>query len=164
MLEKDMETGMKILSVLIISLFALFPNVSVCNGKDIELTDKDKAQILKSILLEIDFLNRGLRVGERKDVVYLSTANISPELVPEIPGVNFTLLSPEEVEGKSKTGLGYYAFGEFKVKGSKVLVSFGYTWRNDRGRAISYQMTYYEYRKVSGNWKGKDVKTSIGRS
>ena len=63
-----MTTGMKILSVLMISLVALLANVSVCNGKDFQLSDKDKAQIIKSILLDSDFLNRGLRIGERKEV------------------------------------------------------------------------------------------------
>jgi predicted nuclease of predicted toxin-antitoxin system len=161
--ESIMKIQPKLFALLTASLL-LLASVGDARAKDTQLKDKDKAQIIKSILLEIDFLNRGLRVGEKKDVVYLSTANISPQLVPEIPGASLALLGPEEVEEKSKTGLGYYEFGEFKVKGSKVMVSFGHTWRSDRGRVISYQMTHYEYRKVSGMWRGKRVKTSIGMS
>ena len=159
-----MKTGPKVLSASIVSLAALLAGVSVCNGKGIQLTDKDKAQIIKSILVEIDFLNRGLRVGERKEVVYLSTENISPELVLEIRGVNLVLVNPKEVEERAETGFSYYAFGEFKVKGPKVLVSFGDAWRNDRARAASYRTTHYEYRKVSGRWRGKEVSVSMGMS
>lgn len=159
-----MKTGMKFLSFLLVLLVAPLAKVSVCEGKDIQLTDKDKAQIIKTILLEIDFLRRGLRVGERKDVVYLSTENISAALVPEIHGINLVLVNPEEVEEKAKNGFAYYAFGEFKVKGSKVLISFGETWRNDRARALSYRTTNYEYRMMSGRWKGKDISVSTGRS
>ena len=159
-----MKTRKKFLSALTLSAVVLLASVNVCNAKDIQLTPKDKAQILKSILLDIDFLSRGLRIGETKDVVYLSPENISPELMPEIRGVYFILVNPEEVEDKSKSGFGYYAFGEFKVKGSKVLVSFGDTWRNDRAGAVSYQTTHYEFRKTSGRWRSKKVSVSIGRS
>ena len=159
-----MKTGKKLFSVLILTAGVLLASVNVCNAKDIQLIDKDKAQIVKSILLDIDFLSRGLRIGETKDVVYLSTENISPELMPEIRGVHFILVNPEEVEEKSKNGFGYYAFTDFKVRGSKVLVSFGDTWRNDRGGAVSYRTTHYEFRKMSGRWRRKEVSVSIGRS
>jgi predicted nuclease of predicted toxin-antitoxin system len=158
-----MNSGKKLLLLWMLCPI-LASSVGTSYGKDIQLTDKDKAQIIESILLDTDFLNRGLRVGERKEVVYLSTENISPELVPEVRGINFVLLSPEEVEEKSKTGLRFYAFGEFKVKGSKVLVSFGDTWRNDNWRAMSYRTTRYEYRRVSGRWRGKEVSVSMGMS
>lgn len=159
-----MKTRTMFQSILLMCVVSFAASVSASTGKDIQLTDKDKAQIIKSILSDVDFLNRGLRVGERKEEVYLSTENISPAFLPEIRGVKIVLVSPEEVEERSKTGFGYYSFGEFKVSGSKVLVSFGDTWRNDRGGGHSYRSTHYEFRKVAGRWRGKEVSFSVGMS
>lgn len=132
------------------------------NRKDIQITARDKSQIVKSILLEFDFLNRHSYKGEKKGVVYLSTENISPIFIPKVSGINFVLVSPKEIEGKTNTIFGYYTFGMFKVKDSKIFVSFGNVYRDSRipcsgcsGSASSTNGISYEFRKVKGKWQGK---------
>ncbi len=139
--------------------------VDAKNTKDIQITNKDKAQIIKSILLEFDFLNRHLVLaGEKREVVYLSTENISPKFLPKISGINFVLVNPQEIKEKANTLFGYYAFEEFKVEDSKVLVSFSNIYKDTRikcsgcaGSANSTHGIRYEFRKVSGKWQRKKV-------
>jgi hypothetical protein len=147
----------KYLITLIFSFIVLLINVSDGNGNDIQLTDKDKAQIIKSI-----FLTKKLE-GRIIGIIYLSSENISPGLVPRISGIRIVLVSPEEIKERSKINFWYFAFGEFKVKGSKVLVSLGNNSRHVRSGA-TYQTTYYEYQKVKGRWKGKEIYGTIGLS
>ena len=82
------------------------------NSKKTLLSDKDKAQIIKSVLQEFDFLNRYIYEDEKKEVVYLSTKNIPPKFVPTVSGINFVLLKPEEIEEKIKNGFGYFVFSK----------------------------------------------------
>jgi uncharacterized protein with ParB-like and HNH nuclease domain len=63
------------------------------------------------------------------------------------------LFTPEEVEEKSKDGFGYYVFEEFRIKGSKIIISFENYWRNGNARFFTSGRTDYEYRKASGKWK-----------
>jgi hypothetical protein len=117
------------------------------------LTDKDKAFIIKSILLQKDFLNRGLIAGENREFVNLSLENIAPELLPKIRGINFVLFNREQIEEKIKTGFMYYAFGHFKITDGKVLIDFGHYFEN-----IKYEASYsggliYECQKIRSKWK-----------
>jgi hypothetical protein len=151
-------------NALLLLIILLIAGVTTCHGKDFRLTKNDKAQIIKSILFKADFLKRGLRVGEERDFVYLSTENVSPELVPKLPGVRIILIDEVEIAKKLENGFGHYAFGEFVVKGSKVLVSFAAKWSNSHFGSSSYQITHYEYRRKSGKWRGRIASVSLGRS
>lgn len=134
------------------------------NRKDIRITAKDKALIVKYILSEYDFLNRHLYKEEMKEVVYLSIEELSPQFVPKVLGISFVLVSPKEIEERIKNGFGYFAFQKFKVEGQKVLISFCYNYRDtgfkDRnprtsGSPDSSYGISYEFQKVRGKWKGK---------
>ena len=119
--------------------------VSVENGhartaKHTERADRDKSQIIKSILLQQDLLNRGLRVGEVRGIIYLSTINIAPDLVPKIRDISFVLLNPDE-SNWPKSGFTLFEFSKFELNGSKVTVSLTDTWLNRSNR--------HSYHKIS---------------
>jgi hypothetical protein len=144
----------RILLLLLLCVSFLIP----CSAqKSKTLTNIEKAQIIKEILIDTvddNFLQRGLRLDEKKDVVNLSLKNIPRNLIPhKVKGVKFQLSTPEEVEEKSKTGFGYYVFEEFNVDGSKMRVSFNNYWRNTDARAFMSGSIDYYYRKISGKWK-----------
>jgi hypothetical protein len=77
--------------------------------------------------------------------------------LPKIKGINFVLLNREEIKEQVKTGFLYYAFGRFKIRGSKVLVAFGHYFENIQGQASYNGGVNYEFKKVKGKWKGKAV-------
>ncbi len=149
--------------LIIVIIFSL-TLVITCNAqKSKTLPDVEKIQIIKEILSNTDF-SRDLVESENRKIVYLSMENISAELLPQLPPINFILLSEEEIEAKTKSGFGYHAFGEFKTKGSKVLVNFTYRWENSSFGTLSYNGTRYEFRKIKGRWKSKRIGFILGES
>jgi hypothetical protein len=156
-----MKSGNRLSILLVLSFIALLINVSAGNGKDLQLMDKDKASIVRVVLMNADLLERGLRVGEVRGEIYLSTENISPLILPEISGVRFILLDPDEKDKRPKAGYTIFEFSDFKVKGSKVIVSFTQSWSYNRGH---FTKVTYEYRKTSGKWRGKQKLFEISRS
>ena len=126
------------------------------------LAAEDKAQIVESILSNFDFSKRLFYKDEKKDVVYLSTEDLSPDFVPKVGGINFVLVSPKEIKEKTETVFGYYVFEDFRAEGSTVLVSFTNVYIDSRtrcsgcaGSASSSHGIRYEFRKVDGKWQGK---------
>jgi hypothetical protein len=149
--------------------FGIVLLVGVCLGvanaqteRTIQLTQRDKAEIIKSILLWQDFLNRGLRIGEVRGIVYLSTENIAPEMVPKIRDVRFMLLSPDEQSHWPQWGISLFEFSDFGVKGSKVTLSLTDTWFIKSNRH-SYVRITYEFRKPFGKWVGHETNRSMAR-
>ena len=130
--------------------------------RTIQLTQRDKTQIIKSVLLWQDFLDRGLRIGEVRGIVYLSTENIAPELVPRIRDVRFMLLSPDEQSNWPQSGISLFEFSDFVIKGSKVTLSLIDTWFIKSNRH-SYVRITYEFRKSSGKWVGHETVRSMAR-
>ena len=133
---------------------------------DLKLTDEDRAEIVSQTLKrEIALIREERSKYERRRKgnlsFTLSTQNIKPSLVPSIPGVEFILIEPEEVEKRIKEarGISYLAFDKFAVKGQVVTVSFSNVDRGaGRIRPFIYIKTNeYEYRKEDGKWVGKVV-------
>ena len=137
-------------------------------GDDLKLTDEDRAEIVSQTLKrEIALIKEERSKYERGRkgnlTLTLSTQNIKPSLVPDIPGVKFILIEPEEIEKRIKEarGISYLAFDKFEVKGSVVMVSLSNVFRG-AGRIrtfISIRTNKYEYRKEDGKWIGKFVKS-----
>ena len=133
-------------------------------GDDLKLTDEDRAEIVSQMLKrEVARIKeeRAKYDKRRKGILTLplSTQNIRPSLVPNIPGVKFVLIEPVEIEKRIKEALGisYLAFDEFEVKGPVVMVSLSNV---DRGAGrirpfIYIKQDKYEYRKENGKWVGK---------
>jgi hypothetical protein len=133
-------------------------------GDDLKLTDADRAEIVSQMLKrEIARIKeeRAKYDRRRKGILTLtlSTQNITPSLVPNIPGVKFFLIEPVEIETRIKGGLGisYLVFDAFEVKGPVVTVSLSNADRGPgRVRAFIYiKQNKYEYRKEDGKWVGK---------
>ena len=133
---------------------------------ELKLTDEDRAEIVSQMLKrEIARINEERAKYERRRkgdlTLTLSTQNIKTSLVPNIPGVKFFLIEPEEVETRIKEarGISYLAFDKFEVKGPLVSVSLSNVDRGaGRIRTFIYIKTNeYEYRKEGGKWAGKLV-------
>jgi hypothetical protein len=128
------------------------------------LPDRDKADIVKSVLKDSDLENRTLSIGEEKDVVPLSLENISPQHVPKLQGLSFDLLTTQEIKEKTQNGFTYFWFGKFIIKGTMVQVEFGDTSLYARGEEAHSNSVKYEFRKVKGKWKAKRIGFSISQS
>jgi hypothetical protein len=99
-------------------------------------------------------LENDVALNESKNNVNLSKKNLPKDLkILKIKGLEFQLFTLEEIEEKSKDGFGYYVFEEFRIKGSKIIISFENYWRYDSVLMGMSGRTDYEYRKVSGKWK-----------
>ena len=155
-----MKSGNRLSILLTLSLAALLTNVSAGGAKDVQLTDGDKAAIVRDILMNANLLERGLRLGEVKGEIYLSTENISPQIVPKLSGVKFISLDPKGKDDWPKAGYSLFEFSDFKVRGSKVVVSLTDSWSYDPGQ---YRKVTYEYRKASGKWRGRAMLVSVSR-
>lgn len=135
---------------------------------DLKLTDEDRVEIVSQTLKrEIAHIKEERSKYERGRkgnlTLTLSTQNLKPSLVPDIPGVKFILIEPAEIEKRIKEarGISYLAFDKFEVKGQVVKVSLSNVFRG-AGRIrtfISIRTNEYEYRKEDGKWIGKFVKS-----
>jgi hypothetical protein len=126
----------------------------------VQPTVRSKAQILRSILLSQDLLNRGLRLGEVRGIIYLSTQHIAPEIIPRIRDVRFMLLSPNDESHWPQSGISLFEFSGFVVNGLKVTVSLTVSWFS-RSTRHSYVRTTYEFRKSAGKWVGNETGRSM---
>jgi hypothetical protein len=137
----------------------------------LSITDNDKAQIIQSVLMrELSLSNedrtRIIKPAPRRidpcmnsegstRTEYISSKNIIASLLPKISCINFVLLGPEELESKSQEGIQYLVFDKFEVKGSKVEVNLATV--HAKGKFFSTAGVAYEFRKVSGRWRVKEV-------
>ncbi len=136
--------------------------------EDLKPTDEDRAEIVSQTLKrEIALITEERAKYERQRkgdlTLTLSTQNIKPSLVPDIPGVKFILIEPGEIEKiiKEARGISYLAFDKFEVKGPVVTVLLSNVFRG-AGRIrtfISIRTNKYEYRKEDGKWIGRFVKS-----
>jgi hypothetical protein len=155
------------LFVLLIIVGFVMPSLSLnisANEGDITPTREDRAEIVR------DVLNREItrrREGESKHgavkkgevQIILSTLNIEPEVVPKLTDVKFILMKPSEIQVLRKSSL---AFSEFRVEGSKVIVTLVATTLSRGFRAfVSSRSFTYEYRRTKGKWAGKLIKSGM---
>lgn len=139
--------------LLLKTIFALLV-LPVLAQKTKSLTNADKAQIIQSILLDNRFEERLYLPDEDRLVVYLSTENISRNLVPgKIGEVKIFLKSPPEIEKGKKNWSDYCAFKKFKADGTSAFVSFHCYIRDSKATEFSLSVMEYEYRKADRKWK-----------
>lgn len=137
---------------LLMFLFVISIGNCIAQQKEHRLADKDKAQILKSILLDENLKNR-----EARDIINLSLENIAPRLIPAIEGISFVFMDRKQIKEKTQSGLSYYAFGPFKLEGPNVLIKFGHYFENVQGGASYSGGLTYKFRRVRGKWKGMQI-------
>jgi len=123
-------------------------------GPNIELAEKDKAEIINQVLkmeAQLSQFNR--------EPILLSTQNINAAWVSAPPGHTITVLPTSEITSKARPGdyVDYYYFSEFKVHGDCVaitLIQSGITSEGEKCNLCGGGATYV-FRKEAGDWKGK---------
>jgi hypothetical protein len=140
--------------ILLFTAIAVLFVLPVFAQKTASLTNADKAQIIRAILLESEFAERPDLPDEQKLIVYLSTENISQNLVPgKVGAVKILLKSPQQIEKEKKNWLDYRAFGKFARKGSTVIVRFNSYTRVSQTGEFDLMVQEFEYRKKAGKWE-----------
>lgn len=117
------------------------------------LTDRDKTQIIQSILRRYDFTQSETWNDNSENTVYLLSKNISPADIPLIKGVKFVFIERDQIERLKNIGIEYYEFSRFEIAKTKVRVAFSRTYTSHREGNGS--VMEYICRKVSGTWKLK---------
>jgi hypothetical protein len=142
--------------ILISIIILLAAMTCVAQKRTSTLSARDKAQIVKSILLDYEFFDLE-RDADGRMVIPLSSQNISPKLLPKLKAYKVDLFSPSEIKERTKTGFRYLAFGKFKSKRSIISVTFGDYFFNTSAQTQYSNGLGYEFRKVKGKWIGKQV-------
>jgi hypothetical protein len=141
--------------------------VRACDGetpKASNVTDADKAEIVR-LTFEDALLRKKLpayygSLTEGQANLVLSTQNIKPSWVGDLPGHKLVLMSPAEIQRKADTegDFLYLSFVELKAKGSCVAVTLMNSWAVGKSSSMGYLSggsVTYEYRRPSGKWIGK---------
>jgi hypothetical protein len=118
------------------------------------LNDNDKAQIIRSVLYrELTKLKR-LSVPK---VLLLDNKHIRPDWLPTILNIEVGLLDQAEIKSSLAADkvISYFFIGEFEIKDQRVRISFGK--HEESKRSSSGSGSIYEYRRVSGKWRGRIV-------
>jgi hypothetical protein len=141
------------------------------------LADKDKRTIVGLVLREtLSGRKRGdQRPGvldscrayhlQNDRVIFISTLNIRPDIVPRLPGFHFELMTPDEIYREVDTNKRhcYIEFNGISVKAGKVTVHLQEAlvgWGGCEGCAKSLYAdgTVYEARKVSAGWRIRRIR------
>jgi hypothetical protein len=129
------------------------------------VSDADKAEIvrltLEDALVKMKILDDNPSTRGKESIV-LSSKNIKPDWVPNLPGYKLVVMSPSEIQKKadSEGDFLYLSFVGFKVKGSCVAVALANWWAVGKNSGMGYlsgSTSNYEYRKQSGKWVGKGL-------
>ncbi len=120
--------------------------------RELSLSDEDRTRIIKPVPRRIDPCKNS---EGSKRTEYISSKNITASLLPKISCINFVLLGQEELESKSQEGIQYLVFDKFEIKGPKVEVSLATVYT--KGKFFSTTGVAYEFRKVPGRWRVKEV-------
>ena len=134
----------------------------VSPGTDADVTERDKAEIvrlsLQWALVDKKIPDYRLYYSEMENII-LSVENIEAGLLPQIPGVNLTLLQPEEIQKKAdeEGDFLYLRFLQLEVSNSEAKVSLDSTWAVGKDSQEMHHAGYArcnaEYRRESGEWE-----------
>jgi len=106
------------------------------------ITDEDIPEIVR-LTLERALVDGGIPAYELikdNESIVLSTENIDLSLIPKLPGVNFTLLSRDEIQEKAdrEGDFLYLRFNQLKIEDFRVLVSLDNTWAVSKDSKVGY--------------------------
>jgi hypothetical protein len=128
----------------------------------------DRAEIVR-LALTAALVERQLPdydfIRDKKNILLLPL-NITPDLVPKLPGINIRLMLPEEIQGEADrlNRVYYIRISEFKIEGSTVTISVDnkpMEGRASKEVCLCGGITTFEYRKENGKWVGKVVGQTI---
>ena len=131
-------------------------------GTDADVTERDKAEIvrlaLQWALVDKKIPDYRLYFSEMEDII-LSAENIEADVLPQMPGVNLTLLQPEEIQRKAdeERDFLYLRFLQLEVSNSEAKVSLDSTWAvakdSQEMHHAGYARCNAEYHRESGGWE-----------
>jgi|SRR5215475_17708 len=129
-----------------------------------EFTDKDRLEIVRLTL------ERAVIAAEVPDYhlirdkqnIILSTENITPDLVPQIPGVNFALIDQEQIQrmAYAEKYLSFLSFKEISYRQGKVIVKIVNT-NMSRQSGLHAGVLIIEYNKEKSKWIGRVTETTV---
>lgn len=125
------------------------------------ITSKDKAEVLRSTLAQAVSSKLGLLDKKQIDNgVILSTENIKPEWVTDVPGIKITLMAQRQIQRTADREGDFLllSFPEIRAKGNCIVLTLANTWvvgKHSRTVYLSGGGYTFEYRKRSGRWVGK---------
>ena len=128
----------------------------------LRLTDGDKTEIMK-MTLELALATGVFAHIIDKEKMILSTENIDPNLVPKMPGVNLTLLDPDEIQERAdrECDFLFLRFRQMQINGWRVIVSLDIGWAIGRNSHAGYLsgggFTIRYYRDLFGIWVGEGI-------
>lgn len=165
----EMQMHCKLCISLLLAGFLLFSPAINAQQEKIVFKRDDKADIIGQMLTrEVTRYKKEKLKYDKPPAgdfeIILSLENIESDLVPKLPKVKFTVLTKKEIQKKIEStrifgGVRYLAFSEFKVEGSRVIVSVTNTYISKRGRTFIHTKSFeYEYQKTEGKWDGKLLK------
>ena len=131
-------------------------------GPDADVTERDKAEIvrlsLQWALVDKKIPDYRLYFSEMENII-LSVENIEAGVLPQMPGVNLTLLQPEEIQKKAdeEGDFLYLRFLQLEVSNSEAKVSLDSTWAVGKDSQEMHHAGYArcnaEYHRESGEWE-----------
>ena len=142
-----MKLGLSICFSLFFLAIAARPSASQ------EISSADKVAILQ-LAFEIK-LERDV---PEKFAEYLTVfaENMSPEMLPKIPGFEFELMKPNEIQKRQKNAdrFRYLAVGKFTNRGRFIYLNLGLIERC--GGLPCHSHSYqYSFEKIDGKWQGQ---------
>ena len=146
----------------ILIVLALAVQCAYSENKTSHLTDRDKKQIIQTVLLQselADPANPMLWDLTNSPTLYLLHKDLPSSFKPRIPKLNIILINPDQLQGKLKTNIDfhYFAIRKFALTNDLVVVEFG-QYRGGNGYYSAHGATW-EFRNVGKTWVGK---TTLG--
>ncbi len=130
---------------------------------DDQLSQEDRAEVIR-LTLERALVDQEVpdyQMLAEQGTFVLSTENVDPALVPELEGIDLTLLTPEEIQARANEegDFLFLRFDEMSAESAdKVTVSFSNAWAvaedSDTGY-LSGGGFSIEYVRENGGWNGE---------
>lgn len=128
-----------ILAILIMAVYSTFLFSRIFLQR---ITDEDIPEIVRLTLERalVDGKIPAYEMIKDNESIVLSTENIDLSLIPKLPGVNFTLLSRDEIQEKAdrEGDFLYLRFHQLKIEDFKVLISLDNTWAVSKDSKVLY--------------------------
>ena len=130
----------------------------VVQEANIQITEQDKAELIR-MALERAFIESVIiedtTVKDNSNII-LSSINIRPDQVPNLPGISITPLDPGEIKewARRRGDFHYFTFSGFRSEGDRVLVFLTYRCALENWCGSGFT---YAYQKKDGRWKGQAV-------
>jgi len=120
------------LVLVVVALATAFPTITNRSEKEI-VTRSLNLALVKQELPDYKIL-------KKRNPIILSTENIAPDLIPNLPGVNLTILSPAEIQNKADAegDYLYLRFTQLRIGTLMSTVSLDNVWVRSKDSKTFY--------------------------